>query len=409
MKARYLVTKRFIVPLAATLISLLLLSTGFGATDSKAASAPVTIGVTIPITGAFAQPGAYMQQAISLWQKQVNAKGGLLGRKVKFDILDDQSAPDIGQQDMIKLISQDHVDLVVGSYGASTILREAAVTEQYHMLFIEAVGTVGSLFTNGYHYLVFGGPLLAENYSVPFFQWIAKLPKKERPTTAAFVTNSLSASKALGDTGVLYAQRQGINVLQQDYYDNSATDFNALGAKTASLKPDLVYQSGYVTDTIGYAKAFCAQGYTPQIREFGIGISLDPTFPAAVGASCANGTIATSSYDASVNSPASKGFVATWQKAYGKKSVPVWQHASMYASLQLLQQAVTATKSFNQDTLRNYIGSHQFSTVVNTTRYDNRGVPLHQNGYVVQWQNGKRVTVFPKNVASGKYKPLKQG
>src|SRR5262249_50282758 len=98
---------------------------------------PIRIRQTLSLTGPFAQTGLAHQIASQIFVERLNRSGGLLGRPVEYVVLDDQSKPDISRTLYEKLITADHVDLIVGPYGTAAILAAMSVAQRYHKVFIE--------------------------------------------------------------------------------------------------------------------------------------------------------------------------------------------------------------------------------------------------------------------------------
>src|SRR5689334_8372781 len=107
---------------------------GGGGSSSKD---PIKIGASLPITGEFSQPGGAAQQGYKVWADTINAQGGLLGRKVELDIKDDASNQNTVVSDYNALISQDKVDLLLGTFSSLLNLPASAVAERNQMLYVE--------------------------------------------------------------------------------------------------------------------------------------------------------------------------------------------------------------------------------------------------------------------------------
>jgi len=87
------------------------------------AQAPIRIGASISLTGSYAKPGRYGHEGYQLCEKELNAKGGLLGRKVQFVVYDDRSDTQTGVRLYEKLITEDKVDAVMGPYSSPSLAR----------------------------------------------------------------------------------------------------------------------------------------------------------------------------------------------------------------------------------------------------------------------------------------------
>ncbi len=101
---------------------------------------PIRIGASLPLTGEFSQPGSAAEQGYKVWQETVNAEGGLLGREVELVIKDDASNQNTVVADYNALISQDQVDLLLGTFSSLLNLPASAVAERNQMVYVEPAG-----------------------------------------------------------------------------------------------------------------------------------------------------------------------------------------------------------------------------------------------------------------------------
>src|ERR1700759_5427650 len=153
-----------------------------------ASSGPITIGMSLPMTGPVADVSKSGYQGYELWASQVNASGGLLGRQVRLNMLDDGFDPNQTAADYTRLISQDHVDLFLGTFSSLLNAPASAVAARQHMLYVEPSGGASTLFTRGFTNLFFAHPGTTAPLPDQFVSWFASLPASERPATAAYVT-----------------------------------------------------------------------------------------------------------------------------------------------------------------------------------------------------------------------------
>src|ERR687887_304454 len=133
---------------------------GGGSSDSNE---PITIGISLPLTGEFSQPGTAAKQGYQVWADTVNSQGGLLGRKVELDIKDDASDQNTVVADYNALISRDNVNLLLGTFSSLLNLPASAVAERNHMLYVEPAGGAPEMFSRGFKYLFFAQQATADH------------------------------------------------------------------------------------------------------------------------------------------------------------------------------------------------------------------------------------------------------
>ena len=121
-----------------------------GSAAGPASSSPISIGMSLPMTGPVADVSKSGYQGYELWASQVNAAGGLLGRQVKLDMLDDGFDPNQAAADYTRLISQDHVSLLLGTFSSLLNAPASAIAARQGMLYVEPSGGAATLFTRGF-------------------------------------------------------------------------------------------------------------------------------------------------------------------------------------------------------------------------------------------------------------------
>jgi branched-chain amino acid transport system substrate-binding protein len=160
-----------------------------GSSSTPASTKPIVIGTSLSLTGDFSADGQAFLKGYKLWVSDVNAAGGLLGRKVKLIYLNDRSDPNQVVTNYTTLISTDHVDLTFGPFSSLLTTPASAVAARNGYAFIEGAGGAPSVFTapaNLQAHNVFDVSLPIEDEMVPFAQWVASLPASKRPKTAAY-------------------------------------------------------------------------------------------------------------------------------------------------------------------------------------------------------------------------------
>ncbi len=148
----------------------------------------LTIGASLPLTGDFSEPGSAAKQGYQVWQSLTNANGGLLGKQVKLIIKDDASNQNTIVSDYNALISQDKVDLLLGTFSSLLNLPASSVAEKNRMLYVEPAGGSPDMFNRGYKYLFFAQQATADKQGLVFADWVKNLPPDQRPKTAAYPT-----------------------------------------------------------------------------------------------------------------------------------------------------------------------------------------------------------------------------
>jgi branched-chain amino acid transport system substrate-binding protein len=374
-------------------------SASTGSAGGTASSSPITIGMSLPMTGIAADVAKSGYQGYELWASQVNSTGGLLGRKVKINMLDDGFDPNQAAADYTRLISQDHVNLVLGTFSSLLNAPASAVAARQGMLYVEPSGGASTLFTRGFTGLFFAQPGTTATLPDQFVNWIASRPASQRPATAAYVTQddpSASPAIAIFKTKL---QALGVKTVYYQVYDPSTTNFDSIASAIAADKPQMVIQGAVADDGGQFVRSLQKLNYSPKIL-FQTNAPTDAAYPSAIGgAANADGVFTAQSWSASASYPGNAAFVSSYTKEFG--APPTEDAANSYTAGQVLAAAVKAVGSLNQQALSTWLHSHTVSTIAGPLKWDKTGVP-EGSLLLSQWQNGTLQVVAPASAATSK-------
>ncbi|HTZ29617.1 MAG TPA: amino acid ABC transporter substrate-binding protein [Streptosporangiaceae bacterium] len=370
-----------------------------GSAAGQASSGPITIGMSLPMTGPVADVSKSGYQGYELWAEQVNADGGLLGRKVKLDMLDDGFDPNQTAADYTRLISQDHVNLLLGTFSSLLNAPASAIAARQGMLYVEPSGGAATLFTRGFTDLFFAQPGTTTSLPDQFVAWIASLPAGQRPATAAYVTQddpSASPAVAVFRTRL---QALGVKTVYYQVYDPSTTNFDSIATAIAHDRPQMIIQGAVADDGAQFVRSLQKIDYNPKIL-FQTNAPTDEAYPSAIGgAASANGVFTAQSWSSTATYPGNQGFVQAYTKMFG--APPTEDAANSYTAGQVLQAAVKAVGSLDQQALANWLHNHTVSTIVGPLKWDKAGDP-EGSLLLSQWQHGTLQIVAPASAATSK-------
>src|SRR5262247_931278 len=206
----------------ATLAACVLLFAGAAWAQS---GEPIKIGYGISQTGGLAPNGKSALLAQKIWEEDINAKGGLLGRPVKLVYYDDQTNPATVPGIYTKLLDVDKVDLIIGGYGTNMLAPAMPVVVQKKKMLI---GLFGLAVNSEFHYpnyfaMIPSGPAPKTAFTKGFFD--TAMAQNPKPQTVAIVAAdaefSVNASEGARDN----AKVAGLNVVYDKRYPPSTTDF----------------------------------------------------------------------------------------------------------------------------------------------------------------------------------------
>ncbi|GLY06175.1 amino acid ABC transporter substrate-binding protein [Actinoplanes sp. NBRC 101535] len=368
-----------------------------GDSDDSAGDGPITIGISLPLTGDFAEPGKGVQQGYEAWAKIVNDNGGLLGRQVELTILDDQSNADRVVADYEQLIGQDQVDLVVGPFSTRLVVPAARVAEEYDMLFVEPAGAAKEVFEQGFENLFYAAPAVANDHYNHLAEKILALPADQRPKTAAYAAmdDPFAQGTAYGLKEKLEAG--GIETVVDEVYPPNTTDFSGIAAKIADAKADVLVGGSQYQDGVNLIVALQQLGYQPKLAAFSTAPT-NPEFAAAIGDKT-EGVLSPTGYSQDAPYPSNSEFVEKFTAQFGVP--PEEDQANGYTTGQVVAAAVTAAGCAEQgecqQKLIDWLRANTVDTVVGPLSWDETGKPKGAH-MIQQWIGGDIKIVLPEDV-----------
>ena len=373
-------------------------SSGDGDGD-QASSEPIRIGTSLPLTGEFSQPGKAAKEGYEVWQAMVNESGGLLDRDVELVVKDDASNQNTIVADYNALISQDKVDLLLGTFSSLLNLPASAVAERNQMLYVEPAGGSPDMFNRGFEYLFFAQQATADKQGKVFAEWVASLPEDERPKTAAYPTldDPFAAPNVEGIRGML--EDAGIKTVYQETYAIDTKNFDTIVNAMKNADPDLVVHGAQFEDGIGMTRSMLKADFTPDMFFQTNAPSFGDQFTEGIGEENTEGVIYAVSHSPTADTPGNKEFVAKYEEMFGSGEVPE-DAADAYAAGQVLQAAVEAVGSIDdQQALADWLHENEVDTILGPLSWDETGAP--QGEFLIgQWQTGKPEIVLPEEAAT---------
>jgi branched-chain amino acid transport system substrate-binding protein len=378
---------------------------------------PIKIGYSMALTGGLAPNGKSALLAQKIWEEDTNAKGGLLGRPVKLVYYDDKSSPSEVPAIYTKLLDVDKVDLIIGPYATAQIAPAMPVVIQKKRTFISLLGlAVNSEFNYpNYFSMIPAGPNPKPAFTKGFFD--AAMAQNPKPQTVAIVSADQEFSRNAADGARENAKAAGLKVVYDKNYPPSTTDYAPIVRAIQATNPDLVNINSYPPDSVGMVRAINEIGFKPKAIGGGM-VGLQATAIKTQLGPLLNGFI---NYDfwlpvPKMNFPGVADFIKSYQaKAAAEGVDPLGYYMAPwgYAQLQVLQQAVEATKSLDDAKLGDYLRANTFKTVVGDVRFGAKGEWAESRVLQIQFQSVKgndvaqfrdtstQVVVTPSEYASG--------
>ena len=359
---------------------------------------PIVIGVSLPLTGDFAEPGKGIQRGYEAWAKIVNDGGGLLGRQVELKMLDDQSSADRVVSDYEQLIGQDQVDLVFGPFSTRLVVPSARVAEEYGMLFVEPAGAAPEVFEQGFKNLFYAAPAVADDHYNLLAEHILAMPAGQRPKTVAYAAmdDPFAQGTAYGLKDKL--EGAGLKTVVDEVYPPDTTDFGSIAAKVANSKADMVVGGSQYQDAVNLIVALQQLNYQPKLAAFSTAPT-NPEFSEAIGEKT-EGILAPTGYTPKAPFESNVEFVEKYTEQFGNP--PAEDEANAYTTGQVVAAAVEAAGCAEQgecqQELVDWLRQNEVETVVGPLKWDEAGRP--QSAHMIQqYVDGKIQIVLPDDTA----------
>jgi branched-chain amino acid transport system substrate-binding protein len=361
-----------------------------GATPPTAAQSgdPIRIGFSMALTGPLAPNGKQALLGAKIWEEEVNAKGGLLGRKVELVNYDDQSNPANVPGIYTKLLDVDKVDLVNGPYGTNLIAPALPVVMQKGKLLI---GLFGLDANKEFHYqryfsMLPAGPKPSQAFTEGFFQVAAQ--QKPKPETVALSAEDAEFSRNACEGARENAKTFGFTITDDKSFPPGTTDFSPIVRALQAANADLVVICSYPLSSVGILLAANELNLTPKMLG-GAMVGLQSTVFKDRLKSKLNGVV---NYETWVPSPKLMAPAAEFFKLYRERAkaagtdlLGYYLGGWGYAYFQLLGQAIEGAKTLNDEKLAEYMHSHEFKTIMGDIKFGPYGEWTRQASMQVQY------------------------
>jgi branched-chain amino acid transport system substrate-binding protein len=366
------------------------------------AQGPLRIGASLSLTGEYGKIGKYQHEGYKLCEKDLNARGGLLGRKVELVVYDDQSMTSTAQRLYEKLITEDKVEAVMGPYSSGITESVAGITEKYKKVMVAPLAATTSIFKKGRKYI-----FMVISPAEVYLEGLVDIAAKRGLKTVAIVNADVLFTKTSAHATVEIAKKRGMQVVFQEAYPPKNTDFSALLTKLRAANPDVIAASTYLEDAIALTRQMKELNVNPKMYGVTVGGDL-PEFYDLLKPKDGRGTrdnlgeyvYGATQWDDELPYPGQKEFVSAYRKEFGHE--PVYHSAAGYAGCVIYAEAVRRAGTLESDKVREQLLALETRTMFGDYKVDADGFQTAHKMVLFQWQDGKKVTVWPDELAAGK-------
>ena len=351
---------------------------------------PIKIGYSLSLSGILAANGKTALSAHKLWEETINNKGGLLGRPVQLVCIDDQTNPNLVPEIYQKLLAGDQVDLLMGGYGDNSIKPAMPLIIEHKRFFVGLMGLAVNREFNyeNYFAMIPTGPNPGVALTEGFFS--AAATQHPKPETVALLSADAPFSKSPVHGAKENCSKNGMRVVFEESYPLSTTDFSPFIRKVQQTGADILFMCSYVSDSVGLIRAINQEGLRAKLvggamigpQNGSVKLELGPLL---------NG-IVNYEYWLPVKNlmyPGVQEMIEKYQaRARQEGTDPLGYYVApmAYAQLQILEQAITATKSLDDSILAAYTRDAVFHTVVGEVKFGKGGGWTVPRVLTVQYQ-----------------------
>jgi len=363
---------------------------------------PIVIGAPLALTGSLSDEGQMAQEGYYFCRNWVNAKGGVhvqgSSRPLVIAVQDDQSRASVSAAVTERLISQDHVRLLLGPVGNLLADRDAAVAES-HQVPILLSSTAESTFNRQYQY-VFGVASPASHYLQGVIDMALSLTPAPQSAAILFARDSFSTEVATDLNA--YAATRGLSVVYFESFPGGTNDLRGKLGAIAAAAPDLVLGVGAPSDAAVTMEAARQLNVHPRLFAFTSGPG-EPGFLSDM--KTAEYVYGSTQWAAGARLPIGyfvdgKTYAAQFLAAYGHR--PDAASAAATAACLALEVAIERAGSTEPQAVRSALAALDLQTFYGEIRFDNRGLNVFKPMEVEQVQDGLAVVVWPPAAATGR-------
>ncbi len=357
------------------------------------------VGIILPATGEKAKFGEIEKKSFEMALEEINAAGGVNGKKIEFLYEDDTGRPDVARSAAEKLITKDKVVMLGGGYGSSETFAIAGVAQQNRIPFLVNTGSDNKITEMKWDY-VFRLNQPVSDYPMALESFMTDVVK---PQTVAILYENTnfgsSGSKEFQQT----CEKMKLKVVMNEGYQSGGVDFKPLLVQVKQANPDVVYMISYLMDASLMMKQSMELKLAPKIFVGGgAGFTL-PEFVQNAGKS-ANMVFSATLWYQTLPYPGAKEY---YDKFVARNKMPTEYHgAEAYSAAYVIADGLKRAKSPTPDDVRESLTKTDLMTVFGPVKFVAYEKMTNQNKlptYLVQWIDGKLELVWPKETATKPY------
>ncbi len=372
----------------ALVLTLLCLTTGIAGE-----AAPIRVGVSVALSGRYAPMGEMYTKGLRLWEKEVNSKGGILGRPVELIIHDDHSSPEEARVIYQRMLTRDRVDFVFGPYSSGISKAIVPIVENHHYPILLPLAASDAPWANGPKY-VFGLHTPERRWSSTILTFLARHGIER----VCILVDEKLFRLGTPEGAAKWAKRLALKIVLREVLDPRGVDTQLQRARNLGVEALLVW--GYMDDAVMVRRALDQMGWRPKVYFSQASAALDE-YRRVLGP-LADNTVGISLWEPTAARlyPGARRFLQAFRTEYGLQ--PTYHAAMGFAAGEVMEEAISRVGAIDRERVRNELATLDMVTVVGRYGVDRRGVQERHRPLIIQWQDGKKKVLWPEGLSDGR-------
>jgi branched-chain amino acid transport system substrate-binding protein len=389
----------------------------------------IKVGASICLTGSLADMGKYLLRGYTMVIDKINEEGGLYlkeyGRRIPIKLIwyDDKSDATTAGTNVERLITVDGVDVLLGSWGSSSLVSISTVANRYKVPLVCA-GTAVLSYENKFHnytFILWDHAVISKEEADWYYNTFGTSDKVKTWVNqesvndvalkcfvnflhdvklAIFIEDTTLGMTSYKGIKQQVSEKQGVwanvTLVYEAIYKPGTTDFSSIISEAKVSGANMVFFSSSVTDGITIMRQMTELGFHPEVvhaqkcAEVG-------QFYESLGR-IAEGTFTVATWHYSVKYPGSEYYVERYRALYGGN--PDIPFGFAVSCAQVLFDAIERAGSLNKEKIRDALASTNFVSIVGPVEFPLGFGHFIPSLKIIQWQNGKQEIIYPSDVAT---------
>jgi branched-chain amino acid transport system substrate-binding protein len=379
-------------------------------TVNVSAQESIKLTIPLPLTGSQATFGEIEKRSYEIAMEEINAVGGIKGKKILLEFVDSQGKPEISRSIAEKLIEVNKQPIIFGEYSSTCSGALAELAEKKKVPYMVVTGAADDITQQRYRYVFRMNPTTAY-YTSGLMNFLKNVVK---PATMAILYESSEFGISGAEDMSKQARRAGIKVVLKDPYDRETIDYvtydvravpdiRLMLAKVKASKPEVIYMVSYAVDAVEIMRELKNRRIDAKLYAGGAAGFAVPDF--IQGAKdAAEYVVTTTLWSPWSNYPGAKKFAEKYKKRFG--DYPSYHGAEAYSALYVIKNVLERAKTWKSEDLRAAMKTTNMMTAFGPVKFEDKEGYTNQNfmdTLVEQVINGQHEIVWPEKFASKKY------